>query len=627
MANQDQYTMDFYLPSAVKYARDEQFNDDFFQNKENDPVFGDVKKAYDDCKGDEKSLAEIREYAAIKDMMNVNSFYQTKEDKNQAHVEINEKQKPVLVIKNLGGTGLNFNIEEGKTVVFDKDAKLTPSQVQELARFFYMQGIETSGLDSFRFDEENKPETQDNQGNSRDFSEYFQENMDNVLLEQQARRQGDGKENLWYGGQPPKSSSQAIVPSAWMMRDKVIARMDIAGEDKSLIETCRCGSGYYVYVYKNEEARDKDGLIDKKGHVSHTKTCGIYVDIINGVPTAQIYTPSGLVDKNTTRYAIEALKAVGCTHVVPPGAMVISGGGLGEFLKNCGKTLMCPRANPPEFVLDAGHINDILEAMNGEKKFSDDEKNRFRAVLGKELQRQCNMEAYKKQYGKYPDADQLREFVAKTGNHPAANSSLDGKRVELQMGPQSDKLKDFTLSKVSSFINKGILGYSESGKWDAVDCIAAVRAYEEFIGEYVENKDTYSAYLPQKGDKLLEIYKSKIGKYKKDVAINIETYLANNQDNGRNGSYTRADAIKDVFDEAKISLNDKIENIKLSYDKFGVWTGFRTVKTYDSDKYFERQAGSREPDLNRYKNPNNYQKPQPQSPTMTYRQWYGSQGR
>ena len=36
MANQDQYTMDFYLPSAVKYARDEQFNDDFFQNKENE---------------------------------------------------------------------------------------------------------------------------------------------------------------------------------------------------------------------------------------------------------------------------------------------------------------------------------------------------------------------------------------------------------------------------------------------------------------------------------------------------------------------------------------------------------------------------------------------------------------
>lgn len=627
MANQDQYTMDFYLPSAVKYARDEQFNDDFFQDKENDPVFSDVKKAYDDCKGDEKSLAEIREYAAIKDMMNVNSFYQTKEDKNQAHVEINEKQKPVLVIKNLGGTGLNFNIEEGKTVVFDKDAKLTPSQVQELARFFYMQGIETSGLDSFRFDEENKPETQDNQGNSRDFSEYFQENMDNVLLEQQAHRQDDTKENLWYGGQPPKSSSQAIVPSAWMMRDKVIARMPIAGEDKSLIETCRCGSGYYIYVYKNEEARDKDGLIDNKGHVSHTKICGIYVDIINGVPNAQIYTPNGLVDKNTTRYAIEALKAVGCTHVVPPGAMVISGAGLGEFLKNCGKTLMCPRVNPPEFTLDAGHIKDILDAMNGEDKLDDDEKNRFRAVLGKELQRQCNMEAYKKQYGKYPDAEQLSEFVAKKNDYSATNSSLEAKRKELLMGPQCDKLKDFTNSEIEAFVKKGILGLSESEKWDAVDCIAALRAYDEFIGEYIENKDKYSAYLPQKSDKLLEIYKLKVEDNKKQAAKDIEKKLANNQNNGRNGNYTQANAINDVFGEAKTLLNYRIDDIKRKYKNFDVWTGFHPVIMYDSDKYFERQAGSREPDLNRYKNPNNYQKPQPQSPTMTYRQWYGSQGR
>ena len=621
MADTENFAFEFYLPSNIKNLNAQEFGENQLRQEYtphvNPAVDGyNPTDIYDKLKneGKEEDAQKLLDLYALKKVVELEygkGENRAGAEKNYAEIQLNSQQKPMMVIKNLGGTGLNFDIEEGKTVVFPKDAQLTPEQVKELVHFFYVQGIPTEGLENFMFPPEQDLEVIDSEHNVSSFKENFKSELESFY--QQERHQEDSRNNSnhWQGGSDLKEP--IVWGTPYQMAEKVKARMCIADESRAQIHCVRRDGGYYVYVYKDQKAADEDGKIDNKGHRAETKTCGIFCTIENGVPKALIYTPSGKFDKNSTRYALEALKVIGCTHVKAPSAMIFGKEGTGAFLGNCGKILICPRVDPPRFALDTGNVEDLIGAIDKEKKNSLDKRNAFKKVLAKELRRQANIQAYQKMYGtsKVPSPEELAVFCRDVPleKRKSADSDFEDKITELEMGLNSDNLRRFTNSKLRAYYNKQLIGAEGGKKWDAVDCIAAVKAYKEFVEEYQKHPE-YGSMYPKEQDKLLQIYIAKIDKYKQESASEIEEQLANNRDsNGSEGRYSKTDAVKDVFLNAKEALSDTVENIKLDYDKFSIWQGCSLQKIYNSENYFENGDPTR---------PRNNQRTQGRNPRRPY---------
>lgn len=631
MANTNEFAFDFYLPSDVKAQNARDFGEENmraeYKPHTNPAVDGyNPTDIYDKlvAEGKDAEAQKVLELFAIKQRTGMVYPGTDKQplgaEKNYVGIELNAQQKPLMVIKNLGGTGLNFNIEDGQAVVFPKDAKLTPEQVKELAHFFYIQGIPTEGLENFMFPENEDLQVIDQDFNVSSFKESFETELTEVFQRGRAQQEALNGGNHWEGGTTSKEENVWGTP--FQMAQKVKARMSIAAEDSAQIHCVRRDGGYYVYVYKDQKAADGDGVIDPKtGHRAETKTCGIFCTIENGVPKALIYTPSGKIDKNTTRYALEALKAVGCTHVKAPGAMDFGGAGMGTFWENCGKTLICPRVEPPKFTLDTGNVDELIAAIDKEKKNSEAKRNAFKKVVAKELRRQANIQAYQKKYNtsKIPSSSELAAFCRDVplSERKSPDNDFEDKIAELEGVERFTNFKDFTNDPkdgIRGYFNQEIRGIKlddkgnithdeNTEKGDAVDYIAAIYAYGEFISIFREN-DSMSKYLPNNRAGLLAEYTKLIDKYKPKAAKAIQNKI---DKNAHNRNYDDTKAVSSSISEAQGFVNDEIANTQRTYEHFKVYTNYECgTPDYEWTKYFQgklNDRGKTVADIDKYKGP------------------------
>lgn len=173
------------------------------------------------------------------------------EETNVTDFRMGKDNKLRLAIKNLGGTKLNFTIEDGRTIVFAPDHQLTADQVKELARFFYMHGIGDDCLQDFRL-----PENVDNINVAPDpehpenttFTKMFDQALKDVNQEY-------GTDDLQQANEvPTPAPNKPMTLSYRRAEDKIKARMGIMGFKEDLVKMRRCADGSMIIsAYTTED--------------------------------------------------------------------------------------------------------------------------------------------------------------------------------------------------------------------------------------------------------------------------------------------------------------------------------------------------------------------------------------
>lgn len=340
--------------------------------------------------------------------------YQRDGDKNQLNFAIKKgndgSHLALLTMKNFGGLGLNFTIENGRSILFDDNKPLTQAQVAEFARFFKDQGFHISDFKGL----EDVKVVDDHDANKEigSFEELYlahtSADLDNMSLDelskladqqpnnpivQEALQQklahdeanGGDEAGSLANTEPDESQHQASGPFAdyintdfngktpnFTMRgfkNAVYGRAGVMRVEKRCITTRRLADGSLaICFYGSENDLRKDGTMDKEGVVRHTKKC-MFVASPGKPPTVGLYLPQGA--KMETGYAkalIGALKKQGYPYINIPGAGVIGGDVFEAFLKACGDQLAIPTGAD----LGADHIRLMLKAAEeGDAKKAD----------------------------------------------------------------------------------------------------------------------------------------------------------------------------------------------------------------------------------------------------------------
>lgn len=511
------------------------------------------------------------------------------EETNVTDFRMGKDNKLRLAIKNLGGTKLNFTIEDGRTIVFAPDHQLTADQVKELARFFYMHGIGDDCLQDFRL-----PENVDNINVAPDpehpenttFTKMFDQALKDVNQEY-------GTDDLQQANEAPAPApNKPMTLSYRRAEDKIKARMGIMGFKEDLVKMRRCADGSMIISAYTTEDDLADDSKTKNGKVAHKKAFAIKFNIVNGVPEVAAYMPPGKgIEPKHAQCMLEALKSQGCTHYrIPGGAVDMSGAGMDAFWKASAKTMMVPEVDPEHFfTLSPDNIDSMLKQLKEENKQDLAAETQWKENLVEQLHRQEDMEVYKKQNGKYPNDAQLAQFVAQNGHVPASNSKLQDKIKQLEGDIRYSKFTDFTNGTFNRTINKNVQGmfrdtdgknHNTGKKWDTVDCLAAARAYADLINDYANPNLGYDRLLPDNEAKLMEIFERSRLNYKKSVAIEIQENIANGlRDN---------EAVTKVAENCRRSVDVSISDVQVSYSDFKVWDKlpYRSG-TYNELDYFQ----------------------------------------
>ena len=331
--------------------------------------------------------------------------YQRDGDKNQLNFAIKKgndgSHLALLTMKNFGGLGLNFTIENGRSILFDDNKPLTQAQVAEFARFFKDQGFHISdfkGLEDVKVVDDHDANKEigsfeelylaqasadlDNMSLA-ELSKLKEQQPDNpnvqeALQQKLAHDEANGGDdtgrvayatpetsgpfadyiNTYFNGKTPnftmRGFKNAIYDRAGMMR-----------VEKRCITTRRLADGSLaICFYGSENDLRKDGTMDKEGVVRHTKKC-MFVAHPGKPPKVGLYIPQGA--KMETGYAkaiIGALKKQGYPYIKFPSAKEVGTDVFKALLEACGDQL----AIPVGVNLDAAQLDVLLSAAQGSGK-------------------------------------------------------------------------------------------------------------------------------------------------------------------------------------------------------------------------------------------------------------------
>ena len=336
--------------------------------------------------------------------------YQRDGDKNQLNFAIKKgndgSHLALLTMKNFGGLGLNFTIENGRSILFDDNKPLTQAQVAEFARFFKDQGFHISdfkGLEDVKVVDDHDANKEigsfeelylaqanadlDNMS-SAELSKLAEQqpnnpNVQEALQQKLAHDEANGGDETGSMAniEPDESQHQESGPFAdyintdfnsktpnFTMRGFKNAIYDRAGMmrvEKRCITTRRLADGSLaICFYGSENDLRKDGTMDKEGVVRHTKKC-MFVAHPGKPPKVGLYIPQGA--KMETGYAkaiIGALKKQGYPYIKFPSAKEVGTDVFKALLEACGDQL----AIPVGVNLDAAQLEVLLSAAQGSGK-------------------------------------------------------------------------------------------------------------------------------------------------------------------------------------------------------------------------------------------------------------------
>ena len=604
----DLFSLGFKKPEAVAGVYAENYDEAWLLEKHR----GDkIETLYNRADADQRK--DILFLAAFDEESRQSGTYPQTATANLSSIEEGKDGRFRLIMKNLGGTGLNFTVENnGRSIVFAKDQQFTAAQVKELSRFFYMHGIGAQGLEDFVLPEKisevdvYNPAT----GEKEKFSTIFSRELSGVsreyanagpeLVSADGRNEtpdvSAAENNSFGAGSTSRSGDQPKLKLSYKeAKGAIVARMNMMNFTSSLITTRRCADGSMVICAYNNEIDLKHDSETKGGDVKRTKAFAVKFNIIDGVPVVRPYMPAGKpMEAKHIRCMLAALKSQGCTHFyLPDGSATVYGSaGMGAAWTACGKTLMVPIVNPPHIELSAEDVNGMLKAINDEGKQDQKKFDQWKADLIEQLHDQEDMAAYMKAHNTKtkPSYEELDAWVAQNGHAPARNSKTGDIIAKLEGDLKYTKLQDFTNGLFKQHVFQQSKNLDENGrekpdgeKWDAVQYMAAAYAYSEMLQHYEQNKSPdLSALLPDRPEELIKFFDQRANdpEIKKKIAREIQENIANGM--------READALRNVREGAKTQIEFAITNIQTKYADFKPYDRFPyNLGTYRQDKYFE----------------------------------------
>lgn len=353
------------------------------------------------------------------------SDWRERDGKNVCRLQVRsdkEGKNSIVMMKleNLGGTGLTFTIEDGRSIVFAPDSRLNRRQVAEMSRFFADRGMQIEDFSKLKglkvyddrddqkeigsFEEIFKQENQEKGYKDKSLAELLDmqqkdphnqvlndevqkriqngEDTDNALPvtdenTTQAAVSGEnsgGGEGDSYDGKVGFESylNDEAKPRTYRdMRKAIRARAGIMRINPNCITEKRMPDGSIVIsLYGSEADKEADGKM-KDGIVQHKKKVGFRM--WKNPPRVSIYVPDGGEFK--AAYAKGALKAGGQPYFYMPPADEFGGDAQKAFWEAAGDTLTCPilksKDHPEGCEIGNDHLQVILKAIKD--KGADDE--------------------------------------------------------------------------------------------------------------------------------------------------------------------------------------------------------------------------------------------------------------
>ena len=481
----------------------------------------DLLIALDRCQSqdDVKALLELTEfYEQIKDDdAKVQNFRLLKAIKDTATERVitgsfdlkckKDNGTCALAVKNLGGSSLNFAIQNDMSFVLTGGEKtLKHDQMLALMRFYDEMGlsVETADKDLMvehadgkktSFMEEyqsyiNLRDLTKEELNSR-LQKARADNNDELVaqLEYEQERRADNFEDLQDADDnqiPPANAPEHDLsdeeyaertanytnftsyinahegvknPSIYAAKKALIARSGIMRIDKKCIRKKRMPDGSYVIAFYDSESDLKaDGKLGKDGVSKVTKKVAFRL-YNSKPPCVGIYVPQG--KKFETAYAKGALKALkeqGYNYFVVPNAVEFGGDAQGAFWEAAGDQLVCPRLKRgPDDKNGCEMGNDHLEKL-------------LKAINDKNADDSMDVLLYKMRL-----VEELKAY-----NAWKRNSKIDD-RIRALEGDIKYKNYSDNMKNLKDFAIDGING-ANGKKWDKID----VACYYEAMARLTE---------------------------------------------------------------------------------------------------------------------------------------------
>lgn len=484
----------------------EQYTDDVaaFFNKYSAEQAANILNSYQDIKRNSPELLDtFSTLYGIYESISTQSFARYG-DENQLDIVIKTgkdgNRLPMLTMKNLGGLGLNFTIENGRSILFDNNKPLTQAQVEAFYNFFKDQKFHISdfkGLEDIKVVDNNDPDKEIGSFEEL-YLAHLEANLDELTYEELAVLADRQKDNpavqkAWQdrlaeeeanGGdktgsllnmEPETSGRYAeyidkyfnnVTPNFTMrgFKNAIYARAGIMRIDKRCMTTRRLADGSLaICFYASESDLRKDGTMDKEDVVRHTKKC-MFVAHPGKPPVLGLYIPQG--GKMETGYAkamVGALKKQGYPYIKIPSAKDMGGDVFESLMKAFGDQLAIPVGAD----LGADHLDVLIKAAEGSNSQGPQKADDTDLILWKMAL-----------------VERLDEQLAKS-----PNSQVQGVRDRLESDVRLQQFKSNYLSKLEAYIQAGA-DAKYGDKWSKLDVAAAKESLAKVIdavrtGEYV----------------------------------------------------------------------------------------------------------------------------------------------
>lgn len=528
------------------------------------------------------------------------SDWRERDGKNVCRLQVRsdkEGKNSIVMMKleNLGGTGLTFTIEDGRSIVFAPDSRLNRRQVAEMSRFFADRGMQIEDFSKLKglkvyddrddqkeigsFEEIFKQENQEKGYKDKSLAELLDmqqkdphnqvlndevqkriqngEDTDNALPvtdenTTQAAVSGEnsgGGEGDSYDGKVGFESylNDEAKPRTYRdMRKAIRARAGIMRINPNCITEKRMPDGSIVIsLYGSEADKEADGKM-KDGIVQHKKKVGFRM--WKNPPRVSIYVPDGGEFK--AAYAKGALKAGGQPYFYMPPADEFGGDAQKAFWEAAGDSLVCPilksKDHPEGCSMGNDHLTVILKAMNDKNDGSEYEKMKFKMRLVKQIRGHL-------------------EYVS-GGKSEKDNKPLRDSMEKLEGEIKFAKFKAVVLPNLEDFMMKGINGKlpeSNGQTWNQVDLGCAYKAMGN-IATAIKEGTLPIDYFTGSPDLVMQRFQQEMQKVKPEVEKIFKEHLGGNAETGDYGDIKEsaiAGKCRNALIKIKGTMNEQFKNI------------------------------------------------------------------
>ena len=459
--------MGFELTPEVKEALIEGYDnlDEYFQNNtglyNENAIYDNINAISDPVLRD----AQLNEFKLLLAMRNIikDNYPSGSNDKNKVGL-VSDQGILLLRAKNLGFSGLNFAIQDGRTIVFEKNVQTKKELDAKLAELYNV--FSSLGLKSFDF---NFPANCDHY---RDVFEVEELKKEKELELQDILKFSGSKKSL-------AKEEQSVLDK---MGAKFDLRVDLSGKKvgNNVRKRYLVGGWLQFDYYKDDKSMESDGEWDDKAKdYKHTATAKVKMkyDKKTGEAHFNLYVPhGGELDKNVVKSIIMATTAAGNTHIKVPYSNIAY---MGIIWETCATDFVVPDAQGEAFPT-AKDLRNMIGKQDGDKDLDPIKLSAWRIAMVKEIMDKKGLGGQDFSALSLEDRDKLgdyAEFVDSLKN--SAGPLVSAKKL------RADKFSD-VIRNMSTAIRE--VGREDSSgefkKFDSIDTISAGKAYKEIIKGY-----------------------------------------------------------------------------------------------------------------------------------------------